>query len=187
VIAAIILAGGESKRMGFAKLMLEYQHTTLLTHAIQKAKGITNTIFVVVGKYAEVYRQEAQTSGVNVLENPEWPEGLASSLRVGVASLPHDITAALILLPDQPFVPLEHLQALVDTQAKTGAQLVFSSYQGILGAPTLIHASLFEQVQTLSGNTGARALIKEGVSVAQVVLEASIDIDTPEDARKLEN
>ncbi len=186
----IVLAGGESKRMGFAKLMLEYQHTTLLTHAIQKAKQISQNIvfqniIVVVGKYADVYRQEAKKSNVNVVENLDWSEGLASSLRIGIKSLSKDCELVLIVLPDQPFVPLEHLQALLDKQKQTQAQLVFSSYQGILGAPTLIHHSLFDQVQTLQGNVGAKALIGEGVTVAEVVLEDSLDIDTPEDIDKL--
>ena len=185
MLAVVILAGGESKRMGFAKLMLEYQHTTLLTHAIQKAKQITSNVVTVVGKYGELYREEAKKSAVAVIENAEWSEGLASSLRAGITSLSSEIQLALIVLPDQPFVPLEHLQTLIEIQEKTQAQLVFLSYQGILGAPTLIHHSLFDQVQTLQGNVGAKALIKEGVTVAEVVLEDSLDIDTPEDIDKL--
>ncbi len=181
----IILAGGESKRMGFAKLMLEYQHTTLLTHCIQKAKQISPKVVVVVGKYAALYQEEAEKSDMKVIENPAWSEGLASSLRLGIKSLDTATKLALILLPDQPFVPLAHLQALLEKQKDTQAQLVFSSYQGILGAPTVIHHTLFDQVQTLRGNVGARALMRDGVKVAEVVLEASVDIDTPEDAEKL--
>jgi molybdenum cofactor cytidylyltransferase len=180
----IILAGGESKRMGFPKLLLPYQATSLLTHTIQNAKAITNDIVVVVGKYAELYQKEAEKSEVNVIENPDWQEGLASSLRVGIKSLVNT-ELALILLPDQPFVSVEHLQTLIERQKQTQAELVFSSYQGTLGAPTVIHHSLFDQVQNLKGNVGAKALIREGVTVAKVDLENALDIDTPEDVMKL--
>lgn len=184
VIAVIILAGGESKRMGFPKLLLEYNHSSLLTHAIQKAKAVSEHVYVVVGRYAELYRGEAEKSSVNVLENPDWSEGLASSLRVGIKSL-INAELALVLLPDQPFVSLEHLKALIETQKQTESQLVFSCYQGTLGAPTVIHHSLFDQIQNLRGNVGAKALIRRGVTMAEVELEDSVDIDTPEDAAAL--
>lgn len=185
MLAVIILAGGESKRMGSPKLLLNYKEQSLLVYAIRKAQQLSSMVFVVVGRYADVYRPEAEKSGATAIENPEWPEGLASSLRSGIASLPVEVDVALVLLPDQPFVPLEHLQALIKVQQRTRAQLVFSSYDGVLGAPTLIHHSLFDRVQYLKGNIGAKALIQEEVSVASVLLEASLDIDTPEDALKL--
>jgi molybdenum cofactor cytidylyltransferase len=185
VIATLILAGGESKRMGFPKLTLEYQGSSLLRHAIQKAKVVSTKVVVVVGAYAQTYRAEAEKAGARVVENPEWLEGLASSLRVGVQSLNHQAEAALILLPDQPFVPTEHLHLLIKRRQETKAQLVFSRYQGVLGAPCVISKSLFAEVQTLQGDKGAKALIREGVSVAEVELSESQDIDTPEDARQL--
>jgi molybdenum cofactor cytidylyltransferase len=184
VLSVLILAGGESRRMGFPKLLLQYHDTTLLTHTILKAKAVSNDIVVVVGKFAELYQKEAEKSKVKVIENPEWSEGLASSLRVGLKSLDNS-ELALILLPDQPFVSVDHLQALIAKQKQTQSELVFSSYQGTLGAPTVIHHSLFDQVQTLRGNVGAKALIQDGVMVAEVELENSLDIDTPEDAERL--
>jgi molybdenum cofactor cytidylyltransferase len=186
VIATIILAGGESRRMGFPKLTLFYQGSSLLSHAIEKAKTISKAVVVVVGAYAQTYQIEAEKAGVRVVENPVWSEGLATSLKAGIQSLETNMEAALILLPDQPFVPVEHLQTLVKTWQDTKAQLVFSRYQGVLGAPCLISRSLFAEVQTLQGDKGARALVREGVTVAEVGLEQSQDIDTPEDAEKLE-
>jgi molybdenum cofactor cytidylyltransferase len=185
MLASIVLAGGESKRMGLPKLTLLYQGTTLLTHAIKKAQAISSETFVVVGAYAEHYTPEAEKAGANVIVNPQWSEGLASSLRVGIAALSH-ADAALIILPDQPFVPLEHLQTLIATWQKTGAALVFSRYQGILGAPCLIDKTLFERSQSLRGDKGARALIDETTTTAEVELTHSQDIDTPEDAKQLE-
>jgi molybdenum cofactor cytidylyltransferase len=185
VIASIILAGGESKRMGLPKLTLLHQGETLLTHAINKAQAISSETFVVVGAYAKDYTLEAEKAGASVIVNLQWSEGLASSLRVGVAAL-HDVDAVLIILPDQPFVPVAHLQTLIATWHETGATLVFSRYQGILGAPCLIDKTLFERSQTLRGDKGARALIDEATTTAEVELTHFQDIDTPEDARQLE-
>jgi molybdenum cofactor cytidylyltransferase len=170
--------------MGLPKLTLLHQGETLLTHAINKAQAVSSETFVVVGAYAEHYTPEAEKAGAKVIINPQWSEGLASSLRVGVAAL-HDIDAALIILPDQPFVPVAHLQTLITTWHETGAALVFSRYQGILGAPCLIDKTLFEHSQNLRGDKGARALIDETTITAEVALEHSQDIDTPEDAKRL--
>jgi molybdenum cofactor cytidylyltransferase len=182
----LILAGGESRRMGLPKLLLAYKDKSLLAHAIAKAKAVTPKGLVVVGAYAEDYQAEAEKEGAKVIRNPEWAEGLASSLRVGIASLAKNVEAALIMLPDQPFVPDQHLQKLVETWQDTRAQLVFSRYQDILGAPCVIARSLFKEVQTLRGDKGARALVRDGVTVAEVELEHFQDIDTPEDAKLLE-
>jgi molybdenum cofactor cytidylyltransferase len=182
----LILAGGESRRMGLPKLMLVYKDKSLLAHAIAKAKAVTPKGLVVVGAYAEDYQAEAEKEGAKVIRNPEWAEGLASSLRVGIASLSKNVEAALIILPDQLFVPPQHLQTLVETWHNTKAELVFSRYEGIVGAPCVIARSLFGKVQTLRGDKGAKALVRDGVTVAEVELEHFQDIDTPEDARRLE-
>jgi molybdenum cofactor cytidylyltransferase len=187
VITSLILAGGESKRMGFPKLTLEYQGQTLLTYAIHKAKTVTDEVFVIVGAYSDLYRPIAERASATVLENPDWAEGLASSLRVGVAALNNTVDAALILLPDQPFVSEQHLQTLVTTWQDTKVSLVFSRYQGILGAPCVIAKSCFASVATLRGDKGARALVNANTTTAEVVLEEFVDIDTPEEVRAFLN
>jgi molybdenum cofactor cytidylyltransferase len=186
VIISVVLAGGESKRMGLPKLTLVYKDKSLLAHAILKANAVTQKSLVVVGAYREQYRLEAEQAGAKVIHNPHWSEGLASSLRLGIASLSENVAAALVILPDQPFISLEHLQQLVKTWQDTRAQLVFSRYQGILGPPCIIDRSLFESVQTLRGDKGARALVRDGMTVAEVGLEGFQDIDTPDDAKKLD-
>ncbi len=171
--------------MGSPKLTLVYQGKTLLAHAIAKAKVVSDETLVVVGKYEDLYRAEAEKADSSVIINTAWSEGLASSLRAGITSLSKNVDAALVILPDQPFVPVEHLQTLVQTWQDTKAQLVFSRYQGILGAPCMIDKALFAEIQTLQGDKGARALVRDGVTVAEVGLEHSQDIDTPEDAKQL--
>jgi molybdenum cofactor cytidylyltransferase len=183
VTVSLILAGGESKRMGFPKLTLEYRGHTLLAHAVEKAKPVTDKVFVIVGAYSTIYKPLAEKAGASVLENPHWSEGLASSLRVGVAALDNTVEAALVILPDQPFVTQKHLQALLDTWQSTKASLVFSRYQNILGAPCIIDKSCFARVPDLKGDKGARGLIDGSTTTADVVLEDFADIDTPEEVR----
>lgn len=185
MIVSLILAGGESKRMGLPKLLLSYQGKTLLAQAMGKAKAVSDETFVIVGAYKNLYGMEAEKAGSSVIFNKAWSEGLASSLRVGIQAVKPSVEAVLVILPDQPFVPVEHLQKLIKTWQDTKAQLVFSRYQSILGAPCIIARSLFAEVQTLRGDKGARALMREGVTVAEVGLEHSQDIDTPEDAKQL--
>jgi molybdenum cofactor cytidylyltransferase len=185
VIASIILAAGESRRMGFPKLMLEHQGKTLLALTIEKAREVSDLIIVVVGAYADLYRPEAEKAGAVVVTNPNWQEGLGSSLRTGIKALPENVTASFVLLADQPFVTTVHLQALLQEQGSSKAQLVFSGYEGIKGPPVLVAQSLFEAAKELPGHCGAKALMRDGVKAAEVRLEHSEDIDTPEDVQKL--
>lgn len=171
--------------MGFPKLTLEYQGQTLLAHAVNKAKAVTDEVFVIVGAYKDIYKPLAEQAGARVLENPQWSEGLASSLRVGVAALDNTVDAALVILPDQPFVSKEHLQALLNTWRDKKASLVFSRYQGILGAPCVIAKSCFARVPTLKGDKGARALVGADTTTAEVALNDFADVDTLEEAKVL--
>jgi molybdenum cofactor cytidylyltransferase len=182
MIVSLILAAGESRRMGFPKLTLEYQGYSLLEGAIRKTKAVTDDVLVIVGAYADLYKPVAQQAGARVLTNLAWSEGLASSLRLGVTNCNAD--AVLVVLPDQPFVTQAHLQALVTRQQETGASLVFSRYQDALGAETLgapcvIDRRCFARVLELKGDKGARALIDDETQIADVALSEFTDIDTP--------
>lgn len=182
--ATVVLAGGASRRMGEPKLLLELEGRPLLARAVETALQVTPHVVVVVGAYAELYTPLALAAGAEVVENPAWREGLASSLRAGVAALPEEVDAALVLLGDQPLVPARHFEKMLAVYRSSAATLVFSSYSGVRGAPTLIDRSLFGVVQTLTGDRGARAL-QDLARVAEIALQAAFDVDTPEDAARL--
>ncbi len=185
MISSIILAAGESSRMGKAKLALRYQGKPLLEHAILKAKSLSQDVIVVVGAYPELYTPIAEKQGARVFLNLAWREGLGSSLKVGAKQLSASSEQAFVLLADQPFVPEAHLEALLRTQERSSADLVFSSYDGVQGPPVLMQETLFEAAKNLKGNCGAKALIQKDTLVAAVILEQYFDIDTPEEAEKL--
>ncbi len=181
-VAGIVLAAGESRRMGFAKLLLRHRGQSLLARAVATAAQVCDAVWVVVGAYDTSYRDEAEAAGARVVVNPEWREGLASSLRRGVQALPPEFGVVLIVLADQPFVEREHVEALLERHRRDGCDLVLSRYQNVLGAPALVDRSLFSQLMALRGDRGARALTQVASSVGEVSLGASHDVDTPEDA-----
>ena len=183
-MTGIVLAAGESRRMGKAKLALEHQGKTLLEHAISKLQSLCTDVLVVVGAYPEVYSPIAQQAGAKVILNPDWQEGLGSSLRAGITALAPQTALALVILGDQPFIPDAHLQSLLDRQLNTRAELVFSSYEGILGPPVIIASNVFDSATQLSGDKGAKALKGPDSKLETVELEHYQDIDTPEDAAK---
>ena len=173
--------------MGRPKLTLELEGKTLLARAVHKAQEVADVIIVVVGAYATLYRHEAEACGARVVDNPAWEEGLGTSVSAGVTALPPDTETALLVLPDQPFVPVAHLAALVKAHQASSAPLVLSRYDdGALGVPTLVHRSLFGHARALRGRCGAKALLKHTNDVAEVGLTApfAIDIDTPEEAAR---
>ena len=194
-VASIILAGGESRRMGEPKLLLSYQGRSLLAHTIHKAHLVSSQVVVVVGAYAELYRAEAQAiANTDVVAAQDWHEGQGASLRTGIKSLEVNTDYCYILLADQPFVPVEHLKELYNRAREIRAALTFSRYSsskyngsernGVRGPPALLHNSLFEAAKHLQGQQGAKTLIEENTNVAELELRHWQDIDTPADAKR---
>ncbi len=185
MIAALIPAAGKSRRMGFAKLLLEVRGKSLLANAVEAAASNSELVLVVVGAYADVYAPVAEAAGAEVVLNPEWKEGMASSLRAGIVALPVEVEAVLIVLPDQPFVDAAHLATLVRVFREQERSLVLSRYFGILGAPAVVGRELFPELLNLTGESGAKALLGRVLSVAEVTLEKPFDVDTVEQAQRL--
>ena len=123
-------------------------------------------------------------SGVEIVHNPDFAEGMATSLKAGIAALPRTIDAALVLLGDMPLVSSRTLDRLIDAFARERPEAVVPVYEGRWGNPMLIDRSLFSSVMKLSGDRGARRLLEEpgrlvvgcGVDDPHVLT----DVDTPE-------
>lgn len=183
MIATIILAAGKSRRMGQPKLLIEYQGKSLLKIAVDKALQVSDISYLVVGANKQ-YLNLIKDTDVVVIDNPDWNEGLASSLRLGIAALDKNIEAVLIILPDQPLVEIKHLKKLIEIFNKSDKSLVYSKYQETLGVPAVIGRELFAQVLEIKGDKGARVLAV-GNNYEWLGLEHYLDIDTPEDLSKL--
>jgi molybdenum cofactor cytidylyltransferase len=189
--AVIILAAGESSRLGRPKQLLKYQDETLLQHAIDMAKrSLAKSTIVVLGSGIEQILNTIATDGLYVIQNDNWQTGIASSISYGVKSL-QDIApmpdAVILMTCDQPFVSAGLLNELIAKQKETGKLIIASQYDDTIGIPALFHKSLFEQLTALKGDSGAKKLIGQNRDDVVTVpfAKGGIDIDTLDDYEAL--
>ncbi len=189
--AIIILAAGNSSRLGRPKQIINFQGKSLLQHAIDEAMQTSlQPILVIVGAHDERVIKALREAKVNIIKNLNWEEGISSSIGCGLDALQEisPITDGVIFMVcDQPYVTYYLLKSLLKEQQKSGQPIVASSYENILGTPVLFHKSFFSQLLELSGDSGARNLIKKNLqNTASVPFpKGAIDIDTLEDYENL--
>jgi molybdenum cofactor cytidylyltransferase len=198
-VGLILLAAGGSSRLGTPKQLLEFDGSTLLERAFNTAcESHCNPIVVVLGANANQMRSALATverkpdSTVHLEENPNWSSGLSSSLRLGInklrAASPH-VGGAIIMTCDQPFVTTQILDKLVHqfSFSTTTCKIVASSYAGTLGVPALFSAALFDELVKLTGDSGAKALIRKHLAETLSIdfPQGTIDIDTTDDYKQL--
>lgn len=188
-VGIIVLAAGESTRMGVPKQLLPYQGKSLIRHCVQNALGSRGfPVVVVVGANSELIKRELAGLPVYVANNPHWEEGMASSIRCGLEmmlSVHTSIKGVVIMLCDQPFVNSTYINKLIDEFEEQQNPIVASYYGNSLGVPALFSRSLFKELSLLTGNEGAKKLIQIYKSESEVLPvpfpEGIVDIDTPED------
>lgn len=190
--AVIVLAAGQSRRMGTAnKLLSEVEGRPMIARAVDA--GLASeaaSVLVVTGHEAEGIREALRGREVSFAHNPEYADGLSTSLRVGIGALPDGIDGALVCLADMPWVAAEHLDALMaafDPDDDRGIYVpVFDRKRG---NPVLWHRRYFEEMAALSGDQGARPLLERYADeISYIPLESraiNIDVDTPEALREL--
>jgi molybdenum cofactor cytidylyltransferase len=180
-IAAIVLAAGASTRMsGRIKQLLVYRGEALLEHAVSQASACFEPVIVVVGAHAEVVRSFFERRPeILVVENTNWKSGMGSSISAGMQAMP-ECDGVAILLADQPLVTAEHLSAMRD---RFQGEIVAARYNDSVGVPAIFPKRLFSALQTLSGEQGARSILRDSAErvIAFDLPEAAIDIDTLED------
>lgn len=187
----LILAAGQSKRLGSSKQLLHYEGQGLLNRLIGIVKtSMAAPLTLVLGAAAETIHDQLTDKELDIVIHPAWQEGMASSLRAGLQHLigTHPETdGVLVLVCDQPFVTTEHIRALFTLQEQTRKPVAASCYAGVSGTPALFHSSVFPGLLALAGDTGARKLIKAMENdVALLNFEKGlVDIDTIEDYHNL--
>ncbi len=189
--AIIILAAGQSKRLGSPKQLVDFKGKTLLNHAIDTAieTGIKN-IFVVLGAQFEEIYSTISGKKMKVIVNKNYKKGMASSIRCGITRISHfepHIEFCILMVCDQPFVTSDLLLNLISEQKKSNLPIVASEYGEVLGTPALFHNSVFDALYELTGDAGAGKLIKQNrEQVAVIPFEkGAIDIDSLEDFKFL--
>jgi len=190
--AAAILAAGRGSRLGgdASKPLLEWRGRSLVAWALDAAldSGL-DPVVVVVGYRSDDVRAALPTDrGVVVIDNPEWEEGIASSVRAALAALTpmDDVVAVAIGLADQPLVAAEAYRRVKAVSDDSG--IVVPTYGGQPGNPVKLARSLWPEAMTLRGDTGARALMRDRVvgRVDCTDTGSAADVDTLEDLERLQ-
>jgi molybdenum cofactor cytidylyltransferase len=176
-IAAVILAAGDSTRLGRPKQDVVLGDETLLNRAVRVALEAGLAPVIAVVREAR-YSDDLQQQGVRVVLNRKAHEGMASSIVCGVMVAQTMQALGVVLMTcDQPALQPEHLRALANNaEAITG-----SAYSGRVGVPAYFPATAFGALMDLKGDIGARELLRDAMSIPQQGL--SVDIDTEEDFR----
>lgn len=189
-VSAIILAAGMSSRMGTPKQLLKLGKTILLEQVLENVRcSQVEDIVLVLGHAADEIRQQVAIDGVTVIVNPNYQEGMGSSLRTGLSALKPDCAGALIVLADQPFVQPRTLDQMIEYHHQNKPQILIPTFRGFRGNPVLLDHSVFPELTQLTGDIGCRAIFGshlEGIHKLPVE-DAGIllDIDNSDDLEKL--
>ena len=184
-LAVLIMAAGESRRFGSCKLLADIDGKPMLQRSIELAQSTNASLIrIVTGRWHPEIKQ-AQTSGliddIDLIYNPDWQQGLGSSIATGVSQIASLCDEALILLADQVRVSGEDLERL--TLRDDRNQIACASYGKTLGPPAIFPAQFFSELQNLYGDKGAKALLTK-LTVTDCKFDipnAAFDIDFQSD------
>ncbi|MFO1036557.1 MAG: molybdopterin-binding/glycosyltransferase family 2 protein [Geminicoccaceae bacterium] len=190
-VAAVVLAAGRSSRMGERnKLLVEIDGEPMVHHAVRAARASrVGEIVVVTGHMRQAVEAALADQPVRFVHNPDFAQGLSTSLKVGVAALPEDVDGTVVLLGDMPKVDSGLIDRLIQAfNPVEGRGIVVPVSGGRRGNPVLWGRAYFGAVQGLAGDVGAKHLIGENeAAVVEVDADegALIDVDTPEALKQL--
>ena len=186
-IAILILAAGQSRRMGPQnKLLAEIDGKPLLRHTAEQAlKSKAAGVFAVTGHEQEKIAPLLKELGITAFHNPDYAEGLSGSLKTGFRALAEKYDGILICLGDMPLITARLFNAMIDAfDVEEGRTIVVPTYQGKRGNPVLIASNFEPDIRTITGDIGAKSLIADN---EQVVFNIEVgddsiftDIDTPD-------
>jgi molybdenum cofactor cytidylyltransferase len=187
-VAGVLLAAGTSSRMGSNKMLFALEGESVLRGAARRAlAGGLSPLVVVLGHQAEKARRELDGLPCQAVINPDYEQGINTSLKTGIAAvveLPDRPQAALVMLADMPFVSAEMIAALIARYRSSAAPLVISDYAGVNAPPMLYDRSLFHELGEMTGEGCGRQVVKRHRAEAEVLswdAAALADLDVPED------
>ena len=186
----IILAAGESTRLGYPKQIAKYKDKTLLQLAIDAANGCkSDKRVVVLGANPDEIKKTFSGASIPNIPNPHFEKGMSTSIKIGLEYMlrfdqPDQV---IIMLCDQPFVDVKLLNKLIAAQEKEGKGIVACAYSKTVGVPILFGKAYFKELMELTGDEGAKqiALAHEEDLVTIAFTKGKVDIDTEEDLKEL--
>lgn len=189
-ISALLLAAGESKRMGRPKLLLPLGGRTIIEQAVDNLLGSrVDEVVVVVGYRAQELGEKIARKPVKIVRNRRYRQGMSTSLIAGLNGIDRRAQAIMIALADQPFVESSLIDELLEEFKKQDKGILIPVCQGQRGHPVILSLKYKERLLALRGDVGARPLIEENPDdLLEVPVESNsvnMDLNTPEDYTKL--
>jgi molybdenum cofactor cytidylyltransferase len=187
----VVLAAGSSRRMGSPKQLLSINGRPLLEFVVaQVCASRLDDVLVVLGAAADEIRVAVDFGRAKVLVNADHATGMASSLRAGLAALGSEVDRAMVILGDQPDISAHLLDSLLDLQEETGLPAAALNFGGLLHPPVVLKRELWGDLNELEGDVGCRAVIRAKPELvaklmAETDLKHPVDVDTPDDYRRL--
>jgi molybdenum cofactor cytidylyltransferase len=195
-VAVVVLAAGGSTRMGQPKQLLEVDGQALLRRTVQTAlNSDANWVLVTLGNQAQSCLNALEGLDCSLVTVGDWQHGLSRSIlrALGQVQEHNSLTnsespwydAVLFVPCDLPQLSVEHLNALMSVYQNTNASIVASQFGEVLGVPALFDAAIWPEFEVLSGDEGARKIIRQSPERVKAIAFASgaIDLDTPQDYR----
>lgn len=193
-IVGVYLAAGKSSRMGKNKLALPFQNTTVGNVALKTAlqSSIDKIHIIIKGDSHWISSEMLKNPKCSVIQCPSAHLGQFESIKCALRAVQADgVDAILVMLADQPFIPLHMIEEIMECKKKKPSlHFVAASFKNIISPPVLLSASMFPELLNLSGDTGAKALLQGETLCRGKILpfkqyEYFQDIDTKEDYDKL--
>ena len=185
-VAAVVLAAGTSARLGSPKQLLEFEDRTLIENTVMAVSGAgILPILVVTGKVHHTVKAILGNTAW-CSKNKNFAQGMGSSIAHGVeaaGSLFPGLEAVCILTCDQPYLTADYLAGFLATYTGDGAQIIASAYAGTSGPPCLFGKNYFAELMALSGDEGAKRILRAHEAQVELVAfpQGATDIDTQED------
>lgn len=186
----LILAAGNSSRLGEPKQLLNFKGKSLLQNVCEEALKITKCVVIVTGSNHSEISKEIENLELSIKENTNWSEGMGSSISVGVNQLLNSFPTlenCIISVCDQPFIDASVFSELIQMQKDSQKGIIASKYSDTLGVPVLFTKKYFKDLSSLSGHEGAKKILpKFKNDIAEINFEkGAIDIDTKDDYQQL--
>ena len=185
-ISAILLGAGESKRMGKNKLFLSWGKRTILGHCLQALlRSMVKEVVIVLNDQMKELDHRLDKKKVKVVVNPDYKNGMSTSIRCGLKALDPNSDGILIALGDQPFLKTRTINALIEVFGRAEGKIIVPSFRGRRGHPVIFDRKYEEELLRLRGDAGGKTIMMkhpEDVHIVPVKSEGVIrDIDIWED------
>ena len=186
VVTALILAAGESKRMGQPKMVMPFGKTTVIEQVIRETtRSRTDYIHVVTGAFPDMIKEKIESYPVSHSENKNYKSGMITSIQSGIQNMRKDTTAVIIILGDQPMVPSSVIDELIAAYIESDKGIIQAVFNGKRGHPVIIDKKYFTDIVGLADKNNLRDLMQDHpgdiLEVNTGSPEILRDIDTLED------